>query len=157
MATLAAGVKDEVASPQPVRQQPQNGTHPLADSRLEMLSLADFVGPITEAGGCMQFVCDRVAKISEEVLAQRLASFFEQKADLSYSGKELLQMDDDKEHIFRLVDLGYGSQATTKGPPRLHTCISLCDSMYTDGFVTQSEPLMIWKKTLRQCNLLPSG
>ena len=53
----------------------------------------------------MQFVCDHVAKFSEEVLAQRLASFFEQKADLSYSGKELLQMDDDKEHIFRLVDL----------------------------------------------------
>ena len=121
-----------------------------------MFSLADFVGPIEEAGGCMQLLCNRVAKDSEEVLAQRLASFFEQKRDLRYSGKDLLQMDDDKEHIFRLVDLGYGSLATTKGPPQLHTCISLCDSMFTNGFVTQGDPLMIWKAP-RQCNLLPSG
>jgi hypothetical protein len=41
----------------------------------------------------MQFLCDRVAKDSEEVLAQRLGSFFEQKRDLNYSGKDLLQMD----------------------------------------------------------------
>ena len=145
MATLAVKVKGEVVSPQPVRQRPQNGPHPRADSRQDMLSLAEFIGPIEEAGGCMQLLCNRVAKDSEEVLAQRLGSFFEQRRDLSYSGKDMPQMDDDKEHLFRLVDLGYASQATTKGPPRLHTCISLCDSMFTDGLVTQGDPLMIWK------------
>ena len=132
-----AEVKDEVCFPQPVRR---TGEHPG-----EMLTLAEFVDPITEAGGCMQFICNHAAKVSEEVLAQSLASFFQQKADLSYSAKELLQMDDEEEHIFRLVDLGYASQATTKGPPRLHTCISLCDSMLTDGCVTQGEPLQVWK------------
>ena len=77
MATLAVEVKGEVVSPQPVHQRPQNGPHPLADSRLDMLSLADFVSPIEEAGGCMQLLCNRVATDSEEVLAQRLGSFFE--------------------------------------------------------------------------------
>ena len=137
----AAGVKEEAVSPQPVRQKAQNGTHPLADS---WLSLEDFVNPITNAGGCMQFILEHVQASSKEVLAQRLASFFEQKADLSYARKELLQIDD-SERIFRLVDLGFADQATTKGQPRLHTCVSLVDSIYTDGFVTQSDPLLVWK------------
>ena len=94
----------------------------------------------------MQLVRNYVANASEDELARRLASFFEQKAHVKYSKKELLMMDDhDKEHIFRLQDLGYGSQATTKGPPRLHTCISLSDAIYTDGLVTQHDPLQIWK------------
>ena len=86
---------------------------------------------------------------SEEELAQRLEGFFEQKPDLSYAKKESLQMDDDKELLFRIWDLGYGDQSATKGQPRLHTCLSLLDAILTDGFVTQMDPWLIWK-TLRQ-------
>ena len=113
--------------------------------RLEMLPLQEFLGPIERAGGSMQLVCDRIEKETEEVFAQRLAAFFEPKADLSYSSKENMQMEDDVEHIVRLVDLCYSSLATTKGPPRLHTCLSIADSIFTDGFITQSDPLLIWK------------
>ena len=60
MATLSVDVKDEVVSPQPVRQRLQNGVHPLEGSRQDMLSLAEFTGPIGEAGGCMQLLCNRV-------------------------------------------------------------------------------------------------
>ena len=95
---------------------------PLANPRLEMLSLQEFLGPIERAGGSMQLVCDRIEKETEEVFAQRLSAFFEPKADLSYSSKENMQMEYGIEHIVRLVDLGYKSLATTKGPPRLHTC-----------------------------------
>ena len=94
----------------------------------------------------MQLVCNCVASSSEETLAQRLGLFFEKKCDLLYSNKDMLNMDDAIDQNFRLRDLGYASQATTNGPPRLHTCLSLCDSIFTDGFVTQGDPLMIWKK-----------
>ena len=112
---MAESVKSEAVSPQSVRQQPLASPVkiPLAGSCHDMLSLEEFKGPIEEAGGPMQLVCDRVANSSEEMLAQRLGSFFEQKCDLSYSGKDMLQMDDDKEQLFRLVDLGYANQATT--------------------------------------------
>ena len=65
----------------------------------------------------MQFIQEHVQGSSEDALAQRLTSFFEQKADLNYSRKELLQMDG-QELIFQLVDLGYADEATTKCQPR---------------------------------------
>ena len=55
-------------------------------------------------------------------------------------------MEDDQEHIFRLVDMGFTDPATAKGQPRQHTFLSLVDAIYTDGFVTQGDPLQMWKK-----------
>ena len=145
--TTLGVVKHEVISPGPKQPQDEVHSHPLAslEACLEMLSLEEFVGPIDQAGGSMQFVCNRIAKETEDVLAQRLSAFFEPNADLSYSSKESMPMDDDKERIFKLTDLGYGSLTTTKGPPRLHTCLSIIDSMFTDGLITQNDPLLIWK------------
>ena len=93
----------------------------------------------------MQLVCNRVASSSEEMLAQRLGLFFEKKCGLLYSSKDMLNMDDGLDQNFRLCDLGYASQATTNGPPRLVTCLRLCDSIFADGFVIQDDPLMVWK------------
>ena len=82
-----------------------------------MLPLTAFTSPIERAGGPMQFLSQH----SKELLGQRLMAFFEPKADISYSRKESLLVDDDQEHIFRLVDLGFGDDATTCGAPRLVT------------------------------------
>ena len=110
-----------------------------------MLPLTAFTSPIAEAGGPLQFLNEFVAQHSKELLGQRLTAFFEPKADISYSRKESLLVDDDQEHIFRLVDLGFGDDATTCGAPRLVTCLNLVDAILTDGFVTQADPLQIWK------------
>ena len=147
-------VKEEVLSPKPDRHRqvnPQDPSESQATQRpsqqdpATMLQLPDFAGPITQAGGSMQFISACVEASSDDVLAARLASFFEPKPDLSYAKKDSLQMDDDKELLFRLVDLGYGDATTTKGQPRLHTCLQLIDSILTDGFVTQLDPILVWK------------
>ena len=85
------------------------------------------------------------SKSSKEILAQCLSAFFEPKADISHSQRDRLQPDDDKEHIFTFVDLGFGDDATTCGAPRLQTSLGLIDAILTDGFVTQGDPLLIWK------------
>ena len=121
---------------------PAEGARPLAQSKL---LLEELTGPITDAGGSMQFVADFVAKCGEKAVGERLTSFYGQEPDISYASKESLQMDDDREHIYQLSDMGFGPQSSTKGPPRLHVCVSLCDSIFADGFVTHSDPLMVWK------------
>ena len=54
-------------------------------------------------------------------------------------------MDDDKELLFRLTDLGFSDATATKGQLRLHTCLQLVDSILTDGFITQMDPILVWK------------
>ena len=132
----SAGIKAEHISPVKPKQ-----------SHVGWLTLEDFQGPVIEAGGSMQFVMQWVTKVGEEALAQHLASSFEVKSDISYAKKDRMMevLEQDSEHIFQLGDLGYTDQATTKGQPRLHTCVSLIDSIYKDGFVTQGDPLLIWK------------
>ena len=104
--------------------------------------------PIECAGGPLQFLTEHLrdhCNNSKEILAQGLLAFFEPNADLAYSQRDRLQPDDDKEHIFTLVDFGFGDDATTDGAPRLHTSLGLVDAIFTDGFVTQEDPLLIWK------------
>ena len=125
-------IKDEIVSP------------PSKRHRAEWLSLDDFVEPITAAGGSMQLVCACINSSSEEQLAQKLSAFFEKMSDVSYSRKDVMLQDTDDELRFRLVDLGFNSHTTTKGPPRLVNCLSMLDNIYCSGFSTQLEPLRVW-------------
>ena len=130
-----AGIKAECTSPNPKHKD-------------EWLTLQDFQDPIRKSGGCMQFIMQHVEATPDEVLATQLASFFNVKVDLAYTNKDVMlssPSDEDTEHIFRLGDLGYDDQATTTGQPRLLTCLSLIDSIFTDGFITQAEPLLMWR------------
>ena len=148
MSSIPAGVKLEMMPPGPTQL-------PLANPRREMLSLQEFLGPIEKAGGSMQLVCNRIEKETQEVFAQRLSAFFEPTgSQLLQQGK--MQMEDNKEHIVRLVHLGCVSLATTKGPHRLHTCLSIADSVFTDG----SSPKVIhfsFGRTPKRCRILTSG
>ena len=125
-------IKDEIVSP------------PSKRPRAEWLSLDDFVEPIKAAGGSMQLVCACINSSSEEQLAQKLSAFFEKMSDVSYSRKDVMLQDTDDELRFRLVDLGFNSHTTTKGPPRLVNCLSMLDNIYCSGFSTQLEPLRVW-------------
>ena len=158
---LRGNIKTEVASPQslqgasPQSLQDRTGSSRPSEPDLvtsnHMLKRIDFVCPIQSAGGVLQLLEEHVrdhCQSSKENLASRLSAFFEPKIDISYTDKDQLQLDlcsyDDKEYIMRLVDLGFGQDATTCGAPRLHTSLNLLDAILTDGFVTQGDPLLIW-------------
>ena len=131
-------LQDRTGSPRPSKPDLVPSTH--------MFLRIDFARPIEAAGGVLQLLEEHVrdhCQSSKENLASHLSAFFEPKLDISYTDKEHLQLDDDKEHIVRLVDLGFGQDATTCGAPRLHTSLSLADATLTDGFVTQGDPLLI--------------
>ena len=143
-------IKAQMASPQSLQDRtgsPRPSKPDLVTSN-HMLTRIDFARPKEAAGGVLQLLEEHVrdhCQSSKENLASHLSAFFEPKLDISYTDKEHLQLDDDKEHIVRLVDLGFGQDATTCGAPRLHTSLNLLDAILTDGFVTQQDPLLIWK------------
>ena len=76
----------------------------------------------------MQFILEAIAASSEDALAARLHASFKPKSDL-----------------FRLTDLGFSDATTTRGQSRSHTCLQLVDSILTDGFITQMDPILVWK------------
>ena len=97
MAAARMDVKEEAVTPQPDRRRPPQPDHCVSSSPSQsqvqvqdpdsMLSIADFVGPITHAGGSMQFILEAAAASSEDALGARLRAFFEPKSDLSYATK----------------------------------------------------------------------
>ena len=119
-------------------EEEQQAAHPL--------SMEVFTEPLKAAGGPAQYILQECRDgDAATAMAEQLDIFFEKDPNLSYGIKDMFyRAEGETEFIFRITDLGFSDESTTKGMPRLHTSLQLVDSILNGGFVTISDPILAW-------------